>query len=112
MVFHAIDLPDKKLGTIYCLNRPTSIYHIVSPQFDKTKFDSPEHYMVRVNPEGEYMAMQPSFSKDYTQLVYIGRDEKFLSHTGCYQLKLLEWPLEKPESKTILGIQKEYPADD
>jgi len=67
VAFHAIDMPNKKLGTIYCLNRPTSIYHVASPQFDKAKFDSSaENYLTRVNPEGEYMAMQPSFSKDFT----------------------------------------------
>jgi hypothetical protein len=28
LVFHAIDMPNKKLGAIFCLNRPTSIYAI------------------------------------------------------------------------------------
>ena len=61
--------------------------------------------MERVTPEGEYLAMQPRFSKDFTRLVYIGRQEKFVSHSGCYELKLLQWPLVQGEiSKVILGI--------
>ena len=41
-------------------------------------------YMQILNPESEYIAMRPCFSNDYTKLVYLGSDTKFLSHTGNY----------------------------
>jgi len=68
--------------------------------------------MTRVTPEEEYLAMQPRFSKDFTKLVYVAREEKFISHSGCYQLKLLSWPVVKGESKIICDIEKDYPKDD
>lgn len=85
LVFNAVDLPNKKLGVIFCLNRPTGLYHISEPIFDKKKLDDkPDSYMSRINPEGEYLAMQPKFNKDYSKLAYVGRDEIFLSHSGVY----------------------------
>jgi len=58
--------------------------------------------MVQINPKDEYLAMQPRFSKQFTRLVYIGRTEKFLSHTGVYELKALDWP--SRESHTIIQV--------
>jgi len=36
------------------------------------------------------MAIHPKFSPDFSHLVYIAND-KFLSHSGNYQLKYLNW---------------------
>ena len=41
---------------------------------------------------GEYFGMLPRFSKDYSRLAYIGSTDKFLSHSGNYQLKAMDWP--------------------
>jgi hypothetical protein len=42
--------------------------------------------------------------------VYFGREEKFLSHSGVYQLRMLNWPLsENSKSEVILDVQKEMP---
>lgn len=46
--------------------------------------------------------MQPRFSKQFNKLVYIGRNDKFLSHTGVYELKTLSWPAKEP--KNIIGV--------
>jgi hypothetical protein len=105
-----------KLGLIYCLNRPTQLYHITEPIFDKKKLTENEAYLRQINSEGEYVAMQPRFSTDFSKLAYIGRDEKFISHSGNYELKLIKWPgdsgTEVPPSEVILPRMKEYPADD
>jgi hypothetical protein len=70
--------------------------------------------MRQINPESEYLAMQPKFSKDFSRLAYVGRDEKFLSHSGTYQLKMLEWPSvseeHKSKSETILDVFKDIPS--
>lgn len=31
LVFHAIELKNKKLGAVFCLNRPTALYSIAKP---------------------------------------------------------------------------------
>jgi hypothetical protein len=74
------------------------LYHIKEPVFDKKKLASQDEsaastYLRQVNPEAEFMAMQPRFSRDFSKLAYIARDQKFLSHTTCYQLKQLQWPI-------------------
>jgi len=38
------------------------------------------------------MAVHANFSKDYSKLLYLASEEKFLSHSGTYQLKYLKWP--------------------
>ena len=35
--------------------------------------------------------MQPRFSQDYSRLCYIASEEKFLTHSGNYQLKYIHW---------------------
>lgn len=40
LVFSAVKLPLKKLGLSVCLNRPTSLYYIKDPIFDKKKLNS------------------------------------------------------------------------
>ena len=85
-------MPFFKLGLIYCLNRPMQLYHIKDPIFDKKKLPKDDefastNYLKQVNPEIEYMAMQPRFSRDFSKLAYVARTEKFISHTTCYELK-------------------------
>ena len=112
-------MPYFKLGLIFCLNRPMQLYHIQEPIFDKKKLPSTEQadltqYLKQINPKAEYMAMQPRFSSDFSKLAYIARDAKFLSHTTCYQLKQLQWPI--PEglttSETVIDRMADYPTDD
>ena len=35
IIFSGTDCPNKKFGLIYCTNRPTALYHIAEPIFDK-----------------------------------------------------------------------------
>ena len=52
------------------------------------------------------MAVQPKFSDDFSKLVYIGTKDKFLSHSGNYQLRYLRWPPSSPAEQSILVIDK------
>jgi hypothetical protein len=110
-------MPHFKLGLIFCLNRPTSLYYITEPVTDKKKVDKESKtYMRRVNPEAEYLAMQPRFTRDFSKIAYIGRTEKFISHSGNYELKTLKWPLPEGEgptdSETVISRMSEYPSDE
>ena len=90
VVFSGVYHPNFKLGLSYCTNRPTHLYYIREPIFDKKKLTESGNgatdisYMQMLNPESEYIAMRPRFSHDFTKLVYLGSDIKFLSHTGNY----------------------------
>ena len=89
IVFHGFSLPSKKLGLIYCLNRPTALYHIKDVRFvPKKKKGSVEHEKsVSVClTKSLAVAFQPFFSKDFSKLVFVGREEMFLHHSGNYEL--------------------------
>ena len=109
-------MPVMKLGLIYCINRPTQLYHIKEPIFDKKKWTEnteKDAYMRQINPENEFLAMHPRFTHDFTALAYIARDEKFLSHTTNYQMKMMSWPQEEtPVSETIVDRYPDYPSKD
>lgn len=101
-------MPIKKLGLNYCLNRQTSLLYVKNPCFKKEDIPS-ENYTQCLN-EGEYLGMQPRFSKDYSKLCYIASNNKFLSHSGNYQMKYFEWP--QTQSKLALDYCSQYPKDD
>lgn len=63
------------------------------------------------------MAMQPRFTRDFSKIAYVARDEKFLSHTTNYQLKQLNWPVNTaaggaPTSETLIDRFANYPSDE
>jgi len=64
---------------------------ISEPCTDKKKapesFSNP-NYRVCLNKD-EFIGIQPRFSEDYSRLAYIGKDQSFTTHSGCYQLKYL-----------------------
>ena len=65
-------LPIQKLGLNFCLNKDSKLYYIQSPIFDKTKLSEKGDNYFRCLNSGEYMAVQPKFSKDFTRLLYVG----------------------------------------
>ncbi len=85
----AVHLPIKKLGLLYCLNRHTSLYYIEKPVFDK-KEEINDIYFKKLS--NDFCQFQPKFNSSFTKLTYFGSEEKFISHTGNYQLKQFDWP--------------------
>lgn len=59
----------------------------------------------------EFMAINPKFSDDFSKLLYIGTKDKFISHTGNFQLKYLSWPItsESQSSNLVIDKVKAYP---
>lgn len=76
-------MPIKKLGLNFCLNRPSALCYVSEPKFKKEDADAVEEYVTYLN-KGEYMAMQPRFSNDFSRLAFIASENKFLSHTANY----------------------------
>ena len=74
-----------------CLNRDTKLHYVREPVSDKKKIPTEGVYMQCLNPN-EFMAFCPKFSDDFTKLIYFGTKEKFISHTGNFQLRYLKWP--------------------
>ena len=116
VVFDSVSMATKKLGLNFCLNRPTSLYYIKEPKFKKEEVKelAQADYVACLNP-GEYVGMQARFSHDYSRLCYVASENKFLSHSGNYQLKYLAWPIkegEQPAPVTVLDYISEYPEDD
>jgi hypothetical protein len=95
----------------FCLNRPATIEYIEDPKFKDKEADEIENYITCVSP-GDYLATRPRFSPDYSRLVYFGSTEKFLSHTGNYQFKMIDWQGDRTKAKVVIDQSLEYPDDD
>mgnify|MGYP006115151607 CR=1 FL=1 len=90
-----------------------ALMYVSDPQFKKEDLSSkPTDNYITILNRGEYVGMQPRFSKDFSRLCYVSSDSKFLSHSSNYQLKYLDWPVTQ-ESKpvTVLDYVNEYPED-
>lgn len=56
--------------------------------------------------------MQPRFSQDYSKLAFIASTNKFLSHSGNYQLKCMSWPFtSEQDTQTLIDYKEAYPED-
>jgi hypothetical protein len=92
----------------FCLNRDTKLYHLKDPVFDKKNLPS-EGYIQCLNPD-EFMSIGPKFSHDFSKLLYIGAKDKFISHTGNFQLRYLRWPSGQGSSELIVDKFPRYPS--
>ena len=107
IVFNLLSSPIKKLGLNFCLNRPSVLCHIKEPKFKKE-----EESEVTILNQGEYMAMQPKFSPDFSKLVYIGSKNKFVAHSSNFQLRSFDWPVKsESQSQAIIDYKTGYPKD-
>lgn len=52
------------------------------------------------------MAIHAQFSEDYRTLIFVS-SEKFLSHSGNYRLKTIDWSSKKEQ--IIIDTYEEYP---
>ena len=76
----------------FCLNKDTKLYYIKEYIAEKAKLATkPDNYLSCLNPT-EYATFMPRFSRDYTRLMYFGSKDKFISHTGNYQMRCFNWP--------------------
>lgn len=103
-------LPVKKLGLNFCLNHKAVLYYCKSPIFKKDSEVMPGFLQALSEPD--YVGMQPRFSDDYSRLAWFASTERFLTHSGNYQLKFREWPdLMKPV-RTAIDLFKGYPGEE
>lgn len=112
IVFNSVILPIKRLGLNFCLNRQSTVWYLQDPKFSKKEAEQETEYLVKLN-DGDYFGMQPKFAKDYSKLCFVASEHKFLSHSGNYQLKSLEWPRQaESKAQVVLDYVHEYPKDD
>lgn len=57
--------------------------------FDK-KESTAETYLKKLSED--FLQMQPKFNSSFTKLTYFGSEKSFITHSGNYQLKQLNWP--------------------
>ncbi len=48
--------------------------------------------------------MQPKFNNDFTKLAFFGTEQKFLSHSGNYQLRQFDWPITGEPSQVLIDL--------
>jgi hypothetical protein len=90
----------------------TRLYHIKEPIYEKKNIPEDKSQYMKCLNEDEFMSINPKFSDDFSKLLYIGTKEKFISHTGNFQLKYLSWPITSDSWSSTLVIDKvkEYPS--
>jgi hypothetical protein len=116
IIFCGIHLPIDKRGLSHALNRNTVLYYVRDPVFDtkpscnKRKQDYVDPSQFEVLNNGEYLAVQPRFSVDYSKLLYYSKPEEFLSHTTNYELRYLNWPKQETSHLAVPSF-KDYPNE-
>ena len=56
--------------------------------------------------------MLARFSNDYFRLCYFAPTIQFLSYSGYYEIKYLNWPCFNEKAVTVIEEIKEYPDDE
>lgn len=92
ILFSGIDLPLRRLGLNFCLNRTTKLYHMPDVQFksiDDQKDSEPNVECKCLTPDLE-LAFGARFSEDFSRLVFMGRKDPFVSHSTCFELYVID----------------------
>eukprot|EP00347_Sterkiella_histriomuscorum_P007160 403350033 len=114
IVFVGYSMPIHKIGMNFCLNKDTKLYYIRDPITDKKKLkeNKPDNYVQCLNST-EFASFMPKFSRDYSRLLYFGAQEKFISHSGNYQMRYFKWPIQVDNEQSTLVIDKHqaYPKE-
>lgn len=56
--------------------------------------------------------MQPKFNPDFTKLCFFGSQQKFISHSGNYQLRQYDWPLDNKPAQVLVDLVPEIQNED
>jgi acylaminoacyl-peptidase len=106
LVFAGLLLPVKKLGLNFCLNHKTTLFHVLPSALSAA---SGAVSPTRLTPSAHFLAFNARFSRDRSRLVFFGREEAFLSHSGNYELFYIDWRSKSPPLR-VVGRKKQYPA--
>lgn len=94
--FHrARNLPTmaKRLGIVYCLNRPCALYSIKIPFTCKNNTPADSHPQAMCLTEGLLSAMSPKFSPIGDKLIFLSHEAAATSgvHSATAALKSMQW---------------------
>jgi hypothetical protein len=109
LVLTAVEMPVKKLGIVYCLNRHTGLYYISDPKPVSDEAEKAEGYLKRITDQAHFVALQPKFSPDYKKLSFFGSRDPFHSHTTNYQLFVMQWPLKSEGPQMVDCVIEKVP---
>ena len=101
--WHAIP---KRLGMIYCYQRPCSLYIVdLADYINKLALGGmPMRLEPKLASPGLALARQGRISPDGKTLVFIGRQDALASHNGCFELYKMRLDSLSSEPVKILGI--------
>ena len=80
-MFSSVNMPIKKLGLNFCLNRSTKLLYVKEPKFSEEDSNKVENY-IQVLSKSDYVGLGAQFSNDFSKLIYIGSEQKFISHSA------------------------------
>lgn len=106
MVYTAWECEPRKLGMIYCYQRPCNLYSApvgaLLASMDKKAADGDQEED-KEEEEEKHTCLCPSwrlarsarFSPSGDRLVWLSREEGFDTHSGCFRLSSAEWDADK-----------------
>ncbi|KAG7399388.1 hypothetical protein PHYBOEH_009053 [Phytophthora boehmeriae] len=106
----ATDNP-KRLGIIYCYNRPITLYHAVLDKEDQSKNEVKKLDLVPVDDESKVIGTMrsPRFSPDGKQLAFLATRD-VATHGTCSFLCVTDW--DSKETSTVVPIRDEPDASE
>jgi len=121
------DITPRRLGIVYCYQRPCALYAVTAPSEIKedykpptnnnnnnkttTPSPSPADTIPAPAPEGTFRllagskgtARSPRFSPDGKSLLYLASDD-VTTHGSCFRLCVLPWGTTGGESRTVIEV--------
>lgn len=61
-----------------------ALIYVKDPKFKKDEVPKESKNYIQILNEGDYVGMQPRFSRDFSKLCYVASESKFLSHSSNY----------------------------
>lgn len=90
---HNLPTMAKRLGIVYCLNRPCALYTVKVPFICKNNTPADANPQATCLTEGLLSAMSPKFSPKGDSLIFLSHDAAASSgvHCATAALKAMQW---------------------
>ncbi|GMF43302.1 unnamed protein product [Phytophthora fragariaefolia] len=112
LVFAATETDNpKRLGIIYCYNRPIALYHVALDQEDRTKNVVQKLELIPQDEESKEIGTMrnPRFSPDGKQLAFLATRD-IATHGTCSFLCVTDWATK--QTSTVIPIKDEPDASE
>ncbi|KAL0045655.1 hypothetical protein WJX82_000743 [Trebouxia sp. C0006] len=113
---HNFPTMPQRLGIVYCMNRPCSLYSVKIPFICKNNTPSDLNPQAKCLTEGLVSAASPKFAPGGDRLIFLSHDAAASSgvHHATAALKCLNWSKEGAQSavKTVVEVVDSPSSDD